>query len=40
MIVTDDAGRAAFQWDDPLHFEDLLEEDERLVRDTARAYAT
>jgi glutaryl-CoA dehydrogenase len=28
-----------FQWDDPLLLEDQLSEDERLVRDTARAYA-
>ncbi len=28
-----------FQWDDPFHFEDQLEEEERLVRDTARDYA-
>jgi glutaryl-CoA dehydrogenase len=30
---------AAFRWDDPLCFDDLLTEDERLIRDTARAYA-
>jgi glutaryl-CoA dehydrogenase len=30
---------AAFRWDDPLRFDDLLTEDERLIRDTARAYA-
>jgi glutaryl-CoA dehydrogenase len=30
---------AAFRWDDPLRFDDLLAEDERLIRDTARAYA-
>lgn len=28
-----------FQWDDPLLLEEQLSEDERLVRDTARAYA-
>ncbi len=28
-----------FQWDDPLLLEDALNEDERLVRDTSRAYA-
>lgn len=28
----------SFQWDDPLLFEDLLAEDERLIRDSARAY--
>jgi glutaryl-CoA dehydrogenase len=27
-----------FQWDDPLLLEDALSEDERMVRDTARAY--
>ena len=30
--------RPAFQWDDPLLLEDQLTEDERMVRDTARAY--
>jgi glutaryl-CoA dehydrogenase len=30
---------AAFRWDDPLCFDDQLTEDERLIRDTARAYA-
>jgi glutaryl-CoA dehydrogenase len=29
----------AFQWDDPLLIESELNEDERLIRDTARAYA-
>jgi len=29
----------SFQWDDPLRFDDLLSEDERLIRDTARSYA-
>ncbi|MGH7012850.1 MAG: acyl-CoA dehydrogenase [Stellaceae bacterium] len=33
------AGKAAFDWQDPLRFDDLLAEDERLVRDAARAYA-
>jgi len=28
----------AFQWDDPLLLEDLLTDEERMVRDTARAY--
>ena len=27
-----------FQWDDPLLLDDALTEDERMVRDTARAY--
>jgi len=31
--------RVAFQWDDPLYLESLLSEDERMIRDTARAYA-
>ncbi len=30
--------RTAFQWDDPLLFEDELTEDERMVRDAARSY--
>ncbi len=30
--------KAAFQWDDPLLIEDLLSDEERMVRDTARAY--
>jgi glutaryl-CoA dehydrogenase len=29
---------APFDWADPLHIDDLLNEDERLVRDSARAY--
>jgi glutaryl-CoA dehydrogenase len=29
-----------FQWDDPFLLDDQLSEDERLIRDTARAYAT
>jgi glutaryl-CoA dehydrogenase len=29
---------AAFDWADPLHIDDLLSEDERLIRDSARAY--
>jgi glutaryl-CoA dehydrogenase len=32
-------GNVAFQWDDPLLLEDQLSQDERMVRDTARAYA-
>ncbi len=28
-----------FQWDDPFHLESQLGEDERLIRDSARAYA-
>jgi len=30
--------KARFQWDDPLLLDDALTEDERMVRDTARAY--
>ncbi|HTK83848.1 MAG TPA: acyl-CoA dehydrogenase family protein, partial [Patescibacteria group bacterium] len=28
-----------FQWEDPLYLEELLTEEERMVRDTARDYA-
>ena len=31
--------KASFKWDDPLLLEDQLTEDERMVRDAARAYA-
>ncbi|HEX3062144.1 MAG TPA: acyl-CoA dehydrogenase [Usitatibacter sp.] len=31
--------KPSFQWDDPLLLEDQLSEDERMVRDSARAYA-
>src|SRR4029077_10038007 len=31
-------GAAEFDWADPLRFDDLLSEDERLIRDSARAY--
>jgi glutaryl-CoA dehydrogenase len=30
--------RAAFQWDDPLRFDDLLSDEERMIRDSAREY--
>ncbi|MGE0747151.1 MAG: acyl-CoA dehydrogenase [Rhodospirillales bacterium] len=30
---------ASFQWEDPLLFEDLLTEDEKLIRDSAREFA-
>jgi glutaryl-CoA dehydrogenase len=30
---------AAFRWDDPLRFDEQLSEDERLIRDSASAYA-
>jgi len=33
------ASKPRFQWDDPFLLEEQLSEDERLVRDTARAYA-
>ena len=33
------SGKAAFQWDDPFLFEEQINEDERLIRDTARGYA-
>ena len=32
------SSRPEFQWDDPLLLEEQLTEDERMVRDTARAY--
>ncbi|MDJ0948712.1 MAG: acyl-CoA dehydrogenase [Alphaproteobacteria bacterium] len=32
------AATAAFQWEDPLLLEELLSEEERLIRDSARAY--
>ena len=31
--------KPVFQWDDPFLLDDQLSEDERLVRDTTRAYA-
>src|SRR3954453_18372723 len=31
--------RASFRWDDPLLLEEQLTDDERMIRDTARAYA-
>ena len=33
------AGMGSFAWDDPFRIEDQLTDDERMVRDTARAYA-
>ncbi|WP_026619743.1 glutaryl-CoA dehydrogenase (plasmid) [Ensifer sp. WSM1721] len=33
------SARTQFQWDDPFVLEDQLSEDERMIRDTARAYA-
>ena len=35
----DKPAAASFQWDDPFLLEDQLTEDERMIRDTARAYA-
>jgi glutaryl-CoA dehydrogenase len=35
----DKPAEASFQWDDPFLLDDQLTEDERLIRDTARAYA-
>jgi glutaryl-CoA dehydrogenase len=35
----DQANMAAFDWADPFFLEDQLSEDERMIRDTARAYA-
>ncbi len=34
------AGRAAFDWSDPLLLDEQLTDEERLIRDTAREYAT
>src|SRR6202012_960427 len=33
------AGMASFDWADPFFLDDQLSEDERMIRDTARAYA-
>ena len=35
----DKPAQSSFQWDDPFLLDDQLTEDERMVRDTARAYA-
>jgi glutaryl-CoA dehydrogenase len=37
--MTTVTNRPRFAWDDPLRFDDLLSEEERLIRDTAREYA-
>ena len=37
--MTDMAELAKLKWDDPLLLDDLLTDDERMIRDTARAYA-
>ncbi|RIA35388.1 hypothetical protein DFR49_4165, partial [Hephaestia caeni] len=33
------AGMAAFDWADAFYLDDQLTDDERMIRDTARAYA-
>jgi len=38
MTATIPATKPAFQWDDPLLFEEQLTDEERMVRDTARDY--
>ncbi|TRO96486.1 acyl-CoA dehydrogenase [Glycocaulis profundi] len=38
-MAKDAAGSLSFRWDDALHFETLLTEDERMVWETARGYA-
>jgi len=35
----DKPSQVNFQWDDPFMLDEQLTEDERMVRDTARAYA-
>ena len=30
--------KAVFQWDDPLRLDDLLSDEERMIRDSAREY--
>src|SRR5512143_4346888 len=39
MNAPDRPAKASFQWDDPLLLENQLSDDERMVRDAARAYA-
>jgi glutaryl-CoA dehydrogenase len=38
MTAANSPTKASYQWDDPLLLEDLLTDEERMVRDTARAY--
>jgi glutaryl-CoA dehydrogenase len=38
MNAAKSSTKTAFQWDDPLLLDDLLSDEERMVRDTARAY--
>ena len=40
LNTTTSSSKPVFTWDDPLEIEHQLSEDERLIRDTARAYAT
>ena len=35
----DKPSTVSFQWDDPFMLDEQLTEDERMIRDTARAYA-
>ena len=37
-LKTNPAARAVFAWDDPLLLDDMLNEDERLIRDAVRAF--
>jgi glutaryl-CoA dehydrogenase len=39
LIMAGTQDLAKLQWDDPLLLDDLLTDDERMIRDTARAYA-
>ena len=38
-MSSDKSAKAVFQWDDPLLLDQQLTEDERMIRDSARAYA-
>ncbi len=38
MSTKESAGKAGFQWDDPFLLDDQLSDEERMVRDSARAY--
>ena len=40
MVMNDPKGLVSFQWEDPLFLEGQLNEEERMVRDTARTYCT
>ncbi|MEL7524922.1 MAG: acyl-CoA dehydrogenase family protein, partial [Pseudomonadota bacterium] len=39
QIKSSPSGGGAFDWQDPFHLRDQLQEDEQLIQDTARAYA-